>query len=134
MPNGHWKSCQEIIENTELNGLFDVVIIFADVHFQKTEEISRRINISIFVNVGFIDADGNPEIRKVFITWYKSVETHLSSTNTSSMHVQVCIIEFWAECGRFYKYNGIGNVIRAKREDFDQDAEFADHYKNPTSK
>ena len=86
------------------------------------------------MNVGFIDADGNPEIRKVFITWYKSVETHLSSTNTSSMHVQVCIIEFWAECGRFYKYNGIGNVIRAKREDFDQDAEFADHYKNPTSK
>jgi len=51
------------------------------------EEISRLINDSMFANIGFIDVDGNPGIRKVFCTWHKGVGTHLISTNTSSMHV-----------------------------------------------
>lgn len=78
-----------------------MVIISADVHFQKTEEIRRMINASLFKDIGFIDAKENPEIRKVFFTWHKSVGTHLSSTNTSSIYVQACIIEFWAESGNF---------------------------------
>lgn len=52
------------------------------------DEISKLINDSMFANIGFIDADGNPGIRKVFCTWHKGVGTHLISTNTSSMHVQ----------------------------------------------
>ena len=105
-----------------------MVIISANVHLQKTEEISGLINAFMFANIGFIDANRNPGIRKVFCTWHKCVGTHLISTNTSSMHVQACIIEFWAESGRFYRYDGIGNVIRVELEDFDQEAEFVDYY------
>jgi len=148
------------------------------------EEMSRLINDSMFANIGFIDADGNPGIRKVFCTWHKGVGTHLISTNTSSMHVQAflknpsaslyfdnsktfegicltgkvtvhfdkeykmmcwkegdeqyypqgvededyCIIEFRVESGRFYRYDGIGNVTKAEMEEFDRDAEFVDYY------
>ena len=148
------------------------------------EEISTLIRSSMFANIGFIDADGNPGIRKVFCTWHKGVGTHLISTNTSSMHVQAflknpsaslyfdnsktfegicftgkvtvhfdkeyktmcwkegdeqyypqgmededyCIIEFRAKAGRFYRYDGIGNVTKAEMEEFDRGAEFVDYY------
>lgn len=38
------------------------------------------------------------------------------------------IIEFRAESGRFYRYDGIGNVTKAEMEDFDLGAEFVDYY------
>ena len=39
-----------------------------------------------------------------------------------------CIIEFRAESGRFYRYDGIGNVTKTEMEEFDQNAEFVDYY------
>lgn len=51
-------------------------------------EIMQLVNDSLFANVGFIDNEGMPAIRRVFCTWHKGLGRHLISTNTSSMHVQ----------------------------------------------
>ena len=47
------------------------------------EEINKLIADSMFADIGFIDANGSPSIRRVFCTWHKGVGKHLISTNTS---------------------------------------------------
>lgn len=147
-------------------------------------EIDRLITDSMFANIGFIDLNGNPSIRRVFCTWHKGVGKHLISTNTSSMHVQAlllnpnaclyfenskifggicfqgkafvhfekefkemcwkdgdeqyypkgvededyCIIEFAAESGRYYRYDGIGNITKQEIDLFDHNTEYVDNY------
>ena len=39
-----------------------------------------------------------------------------------------CILEFQANQGRYYRYDGIGDVKKADLEVFDQNAEFIDYY------
>lgn len=147
-------------------------------------EIDRLITDLMFANIGFIDLNGNPSIRRVFCTWHKGVGKHLISTNTSSMHVQAlllnpnaclyfenskifegicfqgkafvhfekefkemcwkdgdeqyypkgvededyCIIEFAAESGRYYRYDGIGNITKQEINLFDHNTEYVDNY------
>ncbi len=38
------------------------------------------------------------------------------------------LIEFQAESGRFYRYDGIGNATKTEMEEFDQNTEFVDYY------
>ena len=148
------------------------------------EDINKLIADSMFADIGFIDANGSPSIRRVFCTWHKGVGKHLISTNTSSMHVQAlllnpsaclyfensqvfegvcfqgkaivhiekeykekcwkegdeqyypkgvtddnyCIIEFTAESGRYYRYDGIGNITKQEMDIFDQNTEYVDNY------
>lgn len=148
------------------------------------EEILKLVNDSLFANLGFIDSEGKPAIRRVFCTWHKGLGTHLISTNTSSMHIQnilkcndaclyfenserfegvcftgkavvhseeglkkmmwtegdeqyypkgvqdedYCILEFIAETGRFYRYDGIGNLSREEILEFDEGAMLINHY------
>ncbi len=55
----------------------------------KTDKIWDLIKRSEFVDLGFVDTKGMPNIRKVFTLWqYKSLSRHFMSTNTSSRHVQ----------------------------------------------
>ena len=51
------------------------------------EEIQNLIDRSLFADLGFIDAEGRPAIRRVFCVWHRGVGRHLISTNTSSGHV-----------------------------------------------
>lgn len=148
------------------------------------DEIMKLVNESLFANLGFIDKNGKPAIRRVFCTWHKGLGTHLISTNTSSMHVQnmlerndaclyfenserfegicftgkaiihfendykkmmwregdekyyskgiededYCILEFIAESGRFYRYDGIGNISYEEIVDYDKEATWIDYY------
>ncbi len=148
------------------------------------KEIDRLITDSMFADIGFIDSNGNPGIRRVFCTWHRGVGRHLISTNTSSMHVQAllrnpaaclyfensetfegvcfqgqavvhfdkemkelcwkdgdeqyypkgpadedyCIIEFIAESGRYYRYDGIGNITKREMDQYDQHAAYTDYY------
>lgn len=150
----------------------------------KIGEIDKLITDSMFANIGFIDSNGNPGIRRVFCTWHKGIGKHLISTNTSSMHVQslllnpmaclyfensiafegiclqgeaivhfekefkemcwkdgdeqyypggvsdedYCIIEFIAESGRYYRYDGIGTITKQEIDLFDHNAAFVDNY------
>ena len=147
-------------------------------------EIDNLITDSMFANIGFIDSNGNPGIRRVFCTWHKGIGKHLISTNTSSMHVQslllnpmaclyfenskafegiclqgetivhfekefkemcwkdgdeqyypegvadedYCIFEFIAERGRYYRYDGIGNITKQEIDLYDHNAEHVDNY------
>lgn len=50
-------------------------------------EIKNLIDRSLFADLGYIDADGKPAIRRVFCVWHKGLGSHLISTNTSSRHV-----------------------------------------------
>ena len=52
------------------------------------QELQKLINGSMFADLGYVDAEGNPCIRKVFCTWHKGLGEHLISTNFSSKHVQ----------------------------------------------
>lgn len=148
------------------------------------DEIMELVNKSLFADLGFIDSDGNPAIRRVFCTWHKGLGTHLISTNTSSMHIQnvlkcsntclyfensesfegvcftgksvvhfereykemmwtegdekyypkgiddedYCILEFIAEKGRFYRFDGIGNISNEEIRAFDQNATLINCY------
>ena len=148
------------------------------------DEIMELVNKSLFADLGFIDSDGNPAIRRVFCTWHKGLGTHLISTNTSSMHIQnilkcsntclyfeniesfegvcftgkavvhfereykemmwtegdeqyypkgiededYCILEFIAEEGRFYRFDGIGNISNEEIRAFDQNATLINCY------
>ena len=148
------------------------------------DEIMELVNKSLFADLGFIDSDGNPAIRRVFCTWHKGLGTHLISTNTSSMHIQnilkcnntclyfensesfegvcftgkavvhfereykemmwtegdeqyypkgiededYCILEFIAEKGRFYRFDGIGNISNEEILAFDQNATLINFY------
>lgn len=148
------------------------------------DEIMELVNKSLFADLGFIDSEGNPAIRRVFCTWHKGLGTHLISTNTSSMHIQnilkcsntclyfensesfegvcftgkavvhfekeykemmwtegdeqyypkgiededYCILEFIAEKGRFYRFDGIGNISNEEIRAFDQNATLINFY------
>jgi len=147
-------------------------------------EIQELINNSLFANLGFIDDEGMPAIRRVFCTWHKGLGSHLISTNTSSMHIQnilkrneaclyfensekfegvcftgkaivhfeeyykkmlwregdeqyypkgiededYCILEFIANRGRFYRFDGVGNISNDEIIEFDKDTVWMDYY------
>lgn len=142
------------------------------------QEIMNLVNGSMFANLGFIDQDGKPAIRRVYCTWHKGLGAHLISTNTSSMHVKClqersdaclyfenskrfegvcftgraivhfepeyremlwtpgdekyypkgvededyCVLEFVAEKGRYYRFDGIGDLSQEKLAVFDEGA------------
>ena len=150
------------------------------------DEIMRLVNGSLFANLGYIDHEGMPAIRRVFCTWHKGLGTHLISTNTSSVHIQnllkrsdaclyfedskkfegvcftgkvkihfereykemlwkdvdeqyypkgvtdedYCILEFIAERGRYYRYDGIGNISSGEIAEFDKGAIWEDYYES----
>lgn len=152
------------------------------------DEIMKLVKDSLFANLGFIDNDGMPAIRRVFCTWHKGLGTHFISTNTSSMYIQnllkrndaclyfenserfesicftgkavvhfersykemmwkdgdeqyypngvddedYCILEFIAESGRYYRYDGIGNISHEEIVDYDKDSNFVDYYDSLT--
>ena len=50
-------------------------------------ELQSLIDRSLFADLGYIDKDGRPAIRRVFCAWHKGIGGHLISTNTSSGHV-----------------------------------------------
>ncbi len=50
-------------------------------------EIQNLIDRSLFADLGFLDADGRPAVRRVFCVWHRGIGGHLISTNTSSGHV-----------------------------------------------
>ncbi len=52
------------------------------------QKIAELVNNSMTAELGFIEDNGMPSIRKVFCTWHKGLGAHLISTNTSSVHVQ----------------------------------------------
>ena len=51
-------------------------------------EIMELIDRSLFADLGYLDADGRPAVRRVFCTWHKGIGRHLISTNTSASHVK----------------------------------------------
>lgn len=147
------------------------------------EEVSKMIFEQQFANLGFMDNNNIPSIRRVFCTWHQGIGRHLISTNTSSLHVQellkkpqaslyfadsetfegvclsgevkvhfeheykamlwhegdekyypngvddddYCIIEFVASEGRFYRYDGIGNITLNEIMQFDKDVVMLDY-------
>ncbi len=52
------------------------------------QRITALVNNSTVAELGFVEENGMPSIRKVFCTWHKGLGAHLISTNTSSLHVQ----------------------------------------------
>lgn len=51
------------------------------------EELLNLVNRSLFADLGYLDAEGHPAIRRVFCVWHRGLGRHLISTNTSSGHV-----------------------------------------------
>ena len=51
------------------------------------EELLNLVNRSLFADLGYLDAEDNPAIRRVFCVWHRGLGRHLISTNTSSGHV-----------------------------------------------
>ena len=51
-------------------------------------EITDLIDRSLFADLGYLDGEGRPQIRRVFCTWHRGIGGHLISTNTSSSHVR----------------------------------------------
>lgn len=148
------------------------------------EELMNLISRSLTADLGYIEANGFPTIRRVFCTWHKGLGRHLISTNVSSSHVQrlmpqrnaclyfadsetyeglcltgraivhterpwkellwhpqdvmyypggiddpdYCVIEFAAEAGRYYRFDGKGDLSAEEMEAFDRDAQFEDGY------
>lgn len=152
------------------------------------DEIMNLIDRSQFASIGYTDELGRQNIRRIFCTWHKGLGRHLTSTNTSSSHIQsllknekaclyfsddesfeaiclfgkvvvhfekeyrellwnegdeqyypngvddedYCILEFIAESGRFYRYDGKGDLSNAEITTFDAGKEFvnrADSFK-----
>ena len=52
------------------------------------DALAALVNRSLFADLGYIDEQGRPNIRKVFCVWHKGLGQHLISTNTGSAHVQ----------------------------------------------
>lgn len=52
------------------------------------QDLTALVNRSLFADLGYTDAQGRMQIRRVFCTWHKGLERHLISTNTSSGHVK----------------------------------------------
>ena len=149
-----------------------------------TREMMLLINGSLFANLGYVDENGKPNIRRVYCTWHKGMGGHLISTNTSSRHVQsllkngeaclyfenserfkgiclngraivhfekeykemlwmegdeayypngvededYCVIEFIAEGGRFYRFEGSADISGDEIREYDKDAQWTDYY------
>lgn len=145
------------------------------------DEIKELVNHSQCMDLGFVDENGRPQIRRVFCTFHKGLGRHLISTNTSSMHVQTvlkrndaclyfaddttgvcfmgkaiahfdkehremlwhegdekyypggvtdedyCVLEFVAESGRYYRYDGIGDLTGEELEEYDKGAQYKDY-------
>ena len=53
------------------------------------EDIKSLIDRSLFADLGFLDTDGAPAVRRVFCVWHRGIGGHLISTNTSSGHVRL---------------------------------------------
>ena len=88
-------------------------------------ELRNLIDRSLFADLGFIDANGKPGIRRVFCVWHKGLRRHLISTNTSSEHVrrlreapEACL--YFADSDRFEGICLSGKIVvhfeRAYRE------------------
>lgn len=148
------------------------------------DELMRLINRSLTADLGYLEEDGLPAIRRVFCTWHKGLGRHLISTNTSSSHIQrllkkdkaclyfadsetfeglclsgraavhferewkellwhpqdvkyypggiddpdYCVIEFIADRGRFYRFDGKGSLSAEEIAAFDQGKTFEDGY------
>lgn len=52
------------------------------------DEIRQLIDRSLYAVIGYLDADGRPNVRRVYCVWHKGLGGHLISTNTGSQHVQ----------------------------------------------
>ena len=52
------------------------------------DELMHLMDRSLFAVIGYSDADGYPNVRRVFCVWHKGLGGHLISTNTGSQHVQ----------------------------------------------
>ena len=53
------------------------------------DELQNLIDRSLFADLGYIDGDAMPAIRRAFCVWHRGVGQHLISTNTSSRHVRL---------------------------------------------
>ena len=53
------------------------------------EALQSLIDRSLFADLGYLDGDGRPAIRRVFCVWHRGPGGHLISTNTSSRHVKL---------------------------------------------
>ena len=154
-----------------------------------TNEIMDLINRSLFADLGFMDSNGRPGIRRVFCVWHRGLKRHLISTNTSSHHVQClmkndeaclyfadndrfsgiclsgkavihfereyrellwhdgdekyypkgvndedyCVVEFVADEGRFYRFDGKGNLSEGDMDRYDAGRQFEDGYSKVSS-
>ena len=148
------------------------------------EEIMELIDRSLFATIGYNDAEGRPNVRRVFCVWHKGLGRHLISTNTSSSHIKsllkedkmclyfsddatfeglclfgkavihfdrgykellwnegdekyypkgiddedYCILEFVADSGRFYRYDGKGDLSKEEIDSFDEGKRFENGY------
>ena len=149
-----------------------------------TREMMQLINGSLCANIGFVDENGKPNIRRVYCTWHKGIGGHLISSNVSSRHVQsllknsdaclyfenserfkgiclngkvivhcdrefkemlwmegdeqyypngiddedYCVLEFIAESGRFFRYEGSVDLTGENIRENDKDTQWADFY------
>jgi len=147
-------------------------------------EIMGLVSRSLFADLGYLDEDGRPAIRRVFCTWHKGLGHHLISTNASSSHVQCllgkgdaclyfadndtfegvcfsgnasvrferewkrllwhpedvkyypgviddpdyCVIEYTADRGRYYRFDGKGNLSNDEIKAFDLGKQYEDEY------
>ncbi|MBP0988346.1 MAG: pyridoxamine 5'-phosphate oxidase family protein [Oscillospiraceae bacterium] len=148
------------------------------------DEIMTLINRSLFAEIGYTDAEGRQNIRRVFCVWHKGLGRHLISTNTSSGHVQslmrdnraclyfsddasfeavclygraemhfereykellwnagdekyypkgiddedYCVLEFIAESGRYYRYDGKGDLVKGEMDAYDTGRTYENGY------
>ena len=148
------------------------------------DELMDLIDRSLFATLGYADAQGRPNVRRVFCTWHKGLGRHLISTNTSSAHVRdlmqrdqaclyfsddaafeglclfgrvivrldreykamlwhegdekyypkgiededYCVLEFVADAGRYYRYDGKGDLSSEDLVAFDAGRSFEDGY------
>ena len=86
-------------------------------------EIQSLIDRSLFADLGYIDEDGHPAIRRVFCAWHRGIGGHLISTNTSSGHARLlgehpkaCL--YFADSERFEGVCLTGRAVPTRREDY----------------
>lgn len=150
------------------------------------DDIKALIDHSLFANLGFVDENGNPCIRRVFCTCHKGIGSHLISTNTSSQHIRniqknnhvclyfedsekfigccfngkailhfdreykemlwdeedkkyyskgiddedFCVLEFISESGRYYRFDGTGNLSFEEITEYDKSQKYINLYPN----
>lgn len=74
-------------------------------------EIMDLLNRSLFASLGYTDTQGRQNIHRVFCVWHKGLGRHLIS-----------------ESGRYYRYNGKGDLSKADLLAFDSGREFENGY------